>query len=288
MEIALVVLNYNDLDTTRNFINSVKDYDSFFKIIVVDNCSTDNSFSVLMQSKSQKIDIIKTERNGGYAYGNNFGIKYALRNFGISYFIIANPDVHFDNKIINEMIKVYNEIEKVGIVAPRMISEQNGTLESWKLPTFFDTIKSLFFLNRFFQRENKKARKTSKYILVEVLPGSFFMISTEAIKNINYFDERTFLYMEENVLGYRLKQHGYKNVLIPDITYYHSHSVSINRNLNLIKKYKTLINSTRIYNNYYLKINFLQKLLFHLFAELSIIEKHIFLKVLEIKNDLYR
>lgn len=46
-KIDCVILNYNDADTTTDIINHIKEYSVFNHIIVVDNCSTDNSLDRL-------------------------------------------------------------------------------------------------------------------------------------------------------------------------------------------------------------------------------------------------
>ena len=68
----LIVLNYNDAETTLEFVEMAKMCNAIDKIVVVDNCSTDYSLSKLTCLKSDKIDVIQTDKNGGYAYGNNF------------------------------------------------------------------------------------------------------------------------------------------------------------------------------------------------------------------------
>ena len=75
---GIVILNYNDYETTINMLNSIKDYDSLDHIVVVDNKSTDNSYEVLKPYESKKIDVIQSKSNKGYSYGNNVGIKYLL------------------------------------------------------------------------------------------------------------------------------------------------------------------------------------------------------------------
>lgn len=101
IENVLVVLNYNDYNTIEKFLNNAIHIESIDKLIVVDNCSTDNSFEKLCAFESEKTDVIKTEKNGGYAYGNNFGVKYAMDKYSPKYVFISNPDVEFDTEVIN-------------------------------------------------------------------------------------------------------------------------------------------------------------------------------------------
>ncbi len=53
--VGCVVLNFNDSKTTIELLNRMKNMKSIDVIVVVDNCSTDDSFSVLKQYTSKKI-----------------------------------------------------------------------------------------------------------------------------------------------------------------------------------------------------------------------------------------
>ena len=77
MKIACVIVNYNDAKTTIALLKQICDYKSLNHIIIVDNCSTDNSYASLKQFETNNIIVLQAEKNKGYGAGNNFGIKYA-------------------------------------------------------------------------------------------------------------------------------------------------------------------------------------------------------------------
>ena len=79
--LGVVVLNYNDAETVEKNISKIRDYSVIDHIVIVDNSSTDNSYDRLKKLCSDRIDVVKTDRNGGYGYGNNFGIKYLIKNY---------------------------------------------------------------------------------------------------------------------------------------------------------------------------------------------------------------
>ena len=72
LKTGLVVLNYNDYKTTIKLIQMIKNYDSIDLIVVVDNCSTDKSYKKINEYTNNKVKLLKSDKNGGYAYGNNF------------------------------------------------------------------------------------------------------------------------------------------------------------------------------------------------------------------------
>lgn len=264
--IDLIVLNYNDYKTTSKFLEKIKDYKTIDHIVVVDNNSSDDSYELLLKYKSDKIHVIKSEKNGGYSYGNNYGIKYAMKEFNTEYIIISNPDVFFEEKVVDDMKKMYDKEERVAIVAPTMLI--NGELKwtSWKLPKFKDDLISLSdMLKRWLGDKTlyPKEHFNGEYSFVDVLPGSLFMIPANVMKKIGFFDEDVFLYCEEKMMSKRLLDRGYKNIILNNITYDHQHSVSIGKNINnSIKIYKLMADSTYIYNVKYNNIGFLKKAIY--------------------------
>ena len=278
MKIALIVLNYNDYVTTSKYINFIKNYSVIDNVIVVDNCSTDNSYEKLKIYESDKIDVIKSDKNGGYAYGNNYGIRYSKEKYNPDYLIISNPDVFFEENVISKMIEVINNNENIGIVSPKLINRNNlKDAKAWKLPNYWMNICKLsIILNKLFAQylkydDNYFDEGISK---VDVIPGSFFMIKSDVFYEINLFDEGTFLYGEENIIAYKLKEIGYKNLVINNCIFYHEHSTTINKTFNSnVHKYNILYRSLDYYNKNYLKTNFIYNTVFWIMWKITSFEK---------------
>lgn len=60
--VGCVVLNFNDSKTTIELLNRMKNMKSIDVIVVVDNCSTDDSFSVLKQYTSKKYRLYNQKK----------------------------------------------------------------------------------------------------------------------------------------------------------------------------------------------------------------------------------
>ncbi len=259
---VLIVLNYNDFKTTEEFVQYALHLSSVNKIIIVDNCSTDNSFSNLEKLKSSKVDVISTKSNSGYAAGNNYGSFYAIKKYQPSHLLIANPDTILNDKLINEMKLVFSSREHVGIVSGKMRCNPGKKLPiAWKRPRYRDCVLENFIILKSIIGE--KNRYCEQYfheniVEVEALPGSFFMISSHTFNDIGGFDEDTFLYYEENILSYKLNKKGYKNYLLTNYEYIHNHSVTIDKNISSVKhKLKISEKSREIYCKKYLKVNWI-------------------------------
>ena len=87
---AVIILNYNSFDDTLGLIISIEKYDPGLCIIVIDNASGAEDRRKLADLEGRCITIL-LEENGGYAAGNNIGIRKA-EELGFDTFLLANSD----------------------------------------------------------------------------------------------------------------------------------------------------------------------------------------------------
>ena len=285
MKTGIVILNYNDYDTTCEMIEQIKDYKCLNHILIVDNKSTDRSYSKLKKLETKKIEVIKTDENKGYAYGNNFGVKYLDEKYKIDNIIISNPDVIVSEDTINTLIDDLKD-ETITLIAPTI--EERGILSrGWKLPKFKEDLISNI---NYFHKYSKKLMSynddhyNKKLSRVEAVHGCFFMIRLKAFKEINYFDENTFLYYEENILGKKLKDNNMYCYIDNDVKVIHNLSVSVDKTYNSIKKYKILKNSQKYYEKNYNNLNIFGIILLRIFYYISLSISYIKIFILNLKG----
>lgn len=291
---CLIILNYNDFETTNKLIKSVLNYKILDKIIVVDNCSTDDSIKRLGEIEDLKVEIILAKENKGYATGNNIGIKYAIENFDASNIIVANPDIYIDELTLGELILKLNENDDLGIVTATMKELKNGEyLESemrgWKKPSYkYCLMNSMPILSKFANNLIKydKSSYENDYLDVFAVQGSFFIVKAEAIKKVGYMEEGTFLYFEESILGHKLEKTKYKIRIYNNLFYLHDHSVSIDKNIKKkVNKFKILNDSQEVYIRKYLEVGKVKIAFYKIFSDVGIfIRKVLYTSVLFTKK----
>lgn len=266
MNTAIIVLNYNDYETTLNFVNTIKDYKSINKIVVVDNNSPSGDFEKLSSLKYDKVEVIKSEANFGYSYGNNYGIKYLEKRYGVNFFdtyIISNPDVFVDDITIEATNKYLHENEDVAIASPRMHYENKVARRSaWKKRTFLIDVANSTRLTQLLMypifksgEYSKKDYIKNKHLEVFTLSGSFFLIKSKILREIGYLDENVFLFFEEDVLGSKIAERGYKIISMNDLKFIHYDSRTIGKLMSAFKKQKIMFESRKYYHKEYNKVS---------------------------------
>ena len=267
---TFLIINYNDFESTKKLINNIKDYKILDLILIVDNNSTDNSYKKLKKYENDKIKVINTHNNKGYSYAINYGAKYVIDNYKKSNLVISNADVIInDEKDLKILLK---DLDKYDLVGPK-INTHGVISRGWILPTpMVDVGLNLIYFHKLI--ENKYMTYKDEYynsdiVNVDVVSGCIFLMKTETLENINYLDDNIFLYYEENILSTKLNK---KNIIIDNrVEIIHNHSVSIDKSLNKIKKYKALKKSQYYFEKNYNHANICELILLVLTNKISLL-----------------
>ena len=272
MKVAVIIVNYNDAEQTVSYVNKIKEYKNIQRIVVVDNLSTEiNTMAILRSINNDKVIIIQSDRNGGYSYGNNFGINYLKKiKEEYDYIIISNADIEVEEKAIDKCLQVLENDESAGIVAPRMYNSDNQPIRrsSWKIRTFFlDVVHSTRLLELLFYKKLRNGEYSNEeyendILQVEAISGAFFVIRYKAFEKAGFFDENVFLFYEEDILAKKMQENNYKIFSINDEKFIHYESKTIGKTFNYYHKMRQLYKSKMYYHKNYNKINYLQIFVF--------------------------
>lgn len=257
--VSCVILNYNDAETTLNLVSSIKGYSLIDHIVIVDNCSTDDSWESLSCQNAGKVHVVKSPRNGGYGFGNNVGLRYSADVLDVDYSIVANPDVLFDENCVRKFIQTLQEDPSVAVVSAK---QSNSPDCAWKDCSILQYIlaTSLFFEVWLKIRSYPKNYFIGKdSVPVFAVPGSLLMVDLKKMLKYGMYDEDFFLYYEEFVLAQKFANAGLKTILRLDCSYVHNHHVSISKTYNRwSQQHAILLKSAEMFLKKYKNANVLQ------------------------------
>lgn len=253
-KLTCVILNYNSSDLTFNLARHISSFESVDNVVVIDNNSMDNSKYVLplLEKESSKIKIILEDINWGYAKGNNRGAKYAIEMLHSDFIVVVNPDVTFKEDYIVEVTKLIESDPKI-MIASAIARDIDGKISYccyWNLPTYTDYIRKFFSLQeRKYQKRLLVKQKSVKedHIFTEAVSGACFMARKEVFQQLGGFDENTFLYCEESILGGKVKNAGYKEAITFNAFYNHNHQYKTEDALHKFKHYRIMLESRKYY-----------------------------------------
>ena len=87
---------------------------------------------------------------------------------------------------------------------------------------------------------------------------------------IDYLDEGTFLYYEENIMGTKLKNKNLKTIIDTKVEVFHNHSITIDKSVKKISKYKILKKSQLYFHKKYNDANLFDIILLTLTNKLTL------------------
>lgn len=215
--VAIILLNYNNYQDTIACVETLRriDYSNWI-IVIVDNHSPNTSFAELKKLEEGNIHVIDSGRNGGFAFGNNIGIRYALEN-GANYVLLLNNDTLVEPDFLSIMIG-------------QGVYQAKGDITTCRI-MYNDDRSKVWYAGGDIDWNNLRAihRKINKtYSLCENKPeevsfisGCCMMISREFIEQNGMLPEEYFMYYEDMDYCQHARECGAKLVYIPSAVIYH-------------------------------------------------------------------
>ena len=240
-ELSIITVNFNGLKDTCALIDSIT-FNEDMEVIVVDNGSKEDEASIL-QERYPNIIVIRSDKNFGFAGGNNLGIKAAKGR----YLYLVNNDTIFKKFNPQVLIKRLESSPKIGMVCPKICFAwgNNPIQYAGYTPLSPITIRNQAIG---FGEENK-----GQYNMPHQTPyahGAAMMLKREVIDKIGLMPECYFLYYEELDWSMMITRAGYEIWYEPASTIYHKESQSTGQNSPLRTYYITRNRLLLVKRNY--------------------------------------
>jgi GT2 family glycosyltransferase len=190
----------------------------------------DESCNYFGLAEEYQLTIIKANKNKGFSYGNNIGIKHALSQKDSDFFWILNNDTIIDPNSLDELLKYFNKNSNrnLGILGakvkyydePNMIQCAGGAKYN----------KWLAYGKQIGNQTIDNGEYDNNNINPDLIIGASMFVSNDFIKNVGLLSEDYFLYFEEQDWAERAKrksftlEYNYKAVI------YHKEGRSIGGN----------------------------------------------------------
>lgn len=270
MKISVIIVNYNGFDLLTQCLTSLQKYhtNEDYEVILVDNSSTEGDISEVVKNY-QKIKLVKSKENLGFAKGNNLGLSLAKGE----YIVYLNNDTLFIDSTLTKIADYMDSLSKKDVIIGCKLL--NPDLSHQECIADFDTPSNIFseafFLYRIF-RNKKFFNKYYQNFLdirvltdVDVVKGAFMFLRRKDAEKLKGFDEDFFFYSEEVDLCYRFKQMGGRVVYYPLTSLIHYGGGTTNSMLWFKFKNQTL-SKIKFYRKHYSGVKYIITVFFHYFG----------------------
>jgi len=237
-KVSVITVNYNHSYVTEALLDSILAKNSYplTEIIVVDNGSKEDPLPGWKQ-KYPTVIFIRSEKNLGFAGGNNLGIKQASGD----YFFLVNNDTEFTAHLIDTLVTTLDSDKKIGMVSPKIqYYDQPGVLQYAGFTKMNYYTARNRCIGQFEKDDGQYDHLTGETGFAH---GAAMMVKREAVERAGMMAENFFLYYEEMDWCEHIKQAGYSIWINMQALIYHKESVSVG-NQTALKEY--FMNRNRI------------------------------------------
>ena len=232
-KVYIILLNYNGWKDTVECVKSlavIKGTDTH--IVVVDNCSTDDSVERLKTELADEVTLLLADENNGFSAGNNIGIRYALKNQA-DYVLLLNNDTVTDQDFLTPLVEFASRTPDCGCISSRIYY-------------YYDKNKIWFDGGAFHPyncraehyRFDEDGSTVTGIHEATFISGCCMLIPATVIRKIGLMDERYFLYVEDTEYSLRIQKVGYKLYWDADHHIYHKVSASTGNKSKLSQYYE--------------------------------------------------
>ena len=257
LDVSIIIPNYNTKKLTLDCVDSINKTTKgvSYEVIIVDNASSDGSVKEFakLTTGNRKIQLIKNDKNLGFAKAVNLGIKISKGE----YILLLNSDTLVLPNSISTLIDFAKKTPNVGVVAPQLLNIDNTPQESvTHFPSLIGAVMEYWL---------GKKGSFELYVPLEDVPievdavvGAAFLIPRKVIDKVGLFDERYFMYFEDLDYCRRVVKRGMKVYYLPASKIIHYHGASGKNVVKPAFQWKRLIPSSKIYHGVFMHfvINF--------------------------------
>lgn len=227
VQLSILIISYNTREMTLACVRSVFEQaqSNAYEVIVLDNASTDGSAEALNEEFGNRIRLIASSANLGFAGGNNEAAKHAQGE----YLLLLNPDTLVLDHAIDSLLDFARANPHAGVWGGRTVFA-DGSLNPascWRRATAWSMACQAFGLARVFRRSaifNPEAYggwTRNSVRSVDIVSGCFFLLRRDLWETLGGFDLAYFMYGEEADLCLRARRLGARPMITPAATIVH-------------------------------------------------------------------
>ncbi len=229
--VSIVSINYNGAQVTCEMLESLKKitYPNF-EVIIVDNASREDP-SIIFE-KHPWIKFIRSDKNLGFAGGNNLGFKQATGK----YFLMLNNDTEVPEGFLEPLVQRMESDSKIGAASPKIIFHHTPGMLQF---AGFEPINPFTVRGNAIGYGKQDNGDFDQSMPTSRAHGAAMMVSRKVVEEIGLMADLYFLYYEEMDYCERIKNAGYSIWYEAESKIYHKESMATGKGSTLKTYYLT-------------------------------------------------
>jgi len=237
----VIIVNYKTSDLMPKLIESLQEDRIAVSILILDNASTAESYEALEHLTDERVHLLKSEKNLGFAGGVNHAFKYAMESLpAFQYLFLFNPDAISCRNLIGDLADVLLQDKAAAGVSPKILY-LNG--KPWYAGAKINYKEGKVFNNAILNPAEEKP-----FYEVDVFSGCAVLFDVSKIVKAGALNEDLFMYYDEADFSIKLHQQGFKLLYAPHLVIYHDVSYTT-RHISHLKTYYMTRNRFMVFGN---------------------------------------
>jgi hypothetical protein len=206
-DVSVVVVSWRTRELTLRCIERLLESHGGLGIetIVVDNASGDGTIQALRASRSP-VTVIECQANVGFAAACNLGLERVRGRL----VLLLNPDAEMPQDALARLADFLDAHPRAGAVGASLISpEGDPQFSAGRFLTPLNQFSEVIGMGGMFGQRRSITIADDAAIEVDWVPGACVLLRRDALDQVGRFDERFFMYSEDEDLCYRLRQAGW-------------------------------------------------------------------------------
>jgi len=229
-KLSIITVNYNGLKDTCALIETIP-FNDTMEMIVVDNASN-NDEAIIIQNKYPQVHVVRSDRNLGFAGGNNLGIKASKGE----YLFFVNNDTIFKDFNVQTLISRLESSHRIAMVCPKIRFAWGSNPIQF---AGYTPLSPITVRNKAIGCGEEDRGQYDEPHPTPYAHGAAMLVKREAIEKVGLMPECYFLYYEELDWSMMMTRAGYEIWYDPACTIYHKESQATGQNSPLRTYYIT-------------------------------------------------
>jgi N-acetylglucosaminyl-diphospho-decaprenol L-rhamnosyltransferase len=182
--------------------------------LAVDNLSLDDTVE---QARAAGFEVLETGANNGFGAGCNAGLRATRTEF----VLFCNPDVRPSPSALERLAAALTSTSSAAIagavlgehVQPRGFSRISKNVAGFLPDRLLERLRRV--------KGRAPVEPSASELVVDYVEGAFLLCRVAPLRSVEGFDERFFLYCEEEDLSRRLHERGWQTLLVPSAVVSH-------------------------------------------------------------------
>ncbi len=249
----IIIINFGTPEHTIQCLDSIRENNhQLFQVVVVDVSNINKSVEIISkwieENNDSRFLLIREKENKGFAFANNIGIEYSLKQDDCDFLWILNNDAVIPKNSLEELIKYYEQVKdtkSTGFIGSKildyekrdLIQNVGGIFNKW---TGYSILIGM--------GKNDTGQFDNKKLKVDYVIGASMFCHSSLIHKIGLMPDNYFLYYEDIDWCITAQKAGFKNSTCTKSLVYHKQGISTGAKL--LANDRDLKNKKHLYLSY--------------------------------------